>query len=162
MHSANAAFECIDFCWGDTDTHKHKHTSTHLSKASASALRQQTERQQSIHLDRETAAVHPLTQTACYPESIIWMGPRYRKLSAFNPFLTKRLMSYRKLLGFSQYKIFWICSQYSCLCWYIFMAGKIHSDAHFELQQIILTMSTGLNASSCCQVIGWLDICINK
>ncbi len=37
-----------------------------------------------------------------------------------------------------------------------------HSDARFELQQIILTMSTCLNALSCCHMIGRFNICVNK
>jgi len=33
-----------------------------------------------------------------------------------------------------------------------------YSDAQFELQKIILTMSTCL---SCCHLIGWSDICVH-
>ncbi len=37
-----------------------------------------------------------------------------------------------------------------------------HSDARFELQQVVFTTSRCLNALSCCQVIGWLSICVTK
>ncbi|KAM8891052.1 IQ motif and ubiquitin-like domain-containing protein isoform 1-T2 [Spinachia spinachia] len=35
------------------------------------------------------------------------------------------------------------------------------SDARFDLQHIVFTKSTGLNALSCCRVIGWLEMCLN-
>lgn len=34
-----------------------------------------------------------------------------------------------------------------------------YSDARFQLQQVVVTASTCLNAPSCCSVIGWFDIC---
>lgn len=34
-------------------------------------------------------------------------------------------------------------------------------DVMFELQQDVSTVSTQLNASDCCFVIGWLEICVN-
>ncbi len=37
-----------------------------------------------------------------------------------------------------------------------------HSDARFELQQVVFTTSRCLNALSCCHVIGWLAICVTK
>ncbi len=37
-----------------------------------------------------------------------------------------------------------------------------HSDARFELQQVVFTTSGCLNALSCCRVIGWLAICVTK
>lgn len=33
------------------------------------------------------------------------------------------------------------------------------SDTRFKLQQVVVTVSTYLNAQSCCQVFGYLDIC---
>lgn len=36
------------------------------------------------------------------------------------------------------------------------------SDAGFDLQQVLFSMSTCLKALMCCSVIDWLDICINK
>lgn len=42
------------------------------------------------------------------------------------------------------------------------MAFLPHSEARFELQQVICTMSTCLNALSCLHVIGWLNIGVNK
>ena len=37
-----------------------------------------------------------------------------------------------------------------------------HSDACFKRRQVIFTMLTCLNELRCCNVIGWLDICICK
>ncbi len=37
-----------------------------------------------------------------------------------------------------------------------------HSDARFELQQVVFTTFRCLNALSCCHVIGWLVFCVTK
>lgn len=38
----------------------------------------------------------------------------------------------------------------------------LHSEDHFELRQVILTMSTCLNELICCHVIGWLNILLTR
>lgn len=38
----------------------------------------------------------------------------------------------------------------------------LHSDDCFEIQEVVFTMLTFLNASSCFHMIGWLGICVNK
>lgn len=38
----------------------------------------------------------------------------------------------------------------------------LHSDARFELQRVVLEMSTCINALGCCHVIGLLETRINE